>query len=688
MITAIYIGVDKLDLFEDENIVIDSSVSKIEDITKIFTDISNTFSVPATDNNNRILKHFYNQSVLDGLDLRKSILSVIELDGLFYKKVKVKPVKVELKSNVPISYSLEFFGNLISLKETLKEDKLSDLNLSAYNFTFNSANALNKLKNIGNISGSLFSKARRYFYDSSMALPSNASQTNLYYNNNNALSGVKWTEINYSLKDIKIIEAIEADYNLTFSRDFLGGNDFSNSFTLLSAPRKKIVDQVILTNNLDSDPVTSGNTMLATGFGTDSERVTRLINYEINPTAANLTIPYTIYIKNGNDIIAQYTDVVGSNRLILEDVDFNGVLENVTFWIEAIEPIVFNGYISREVYIDLFEYRYTTGTLSVSGSYNVAQNMPIQKTIDYLKGIFQQYRLIAIVQDDNSVYVDTINDFYRKGKVVNYTKFVDFEKTTVSRGKFLNRINFNFSEPQTAAAELFKTNNDISYGDLELDILDDTGQLIEGESLEYTLPFEQVVYERLSDYANTNVTEVMYGLLTDEDLKPQKIKQHRHYLENIALTNPIKVVDLNNIGQSVSEINIPLHVNGLSTPLYSNTFGSEFNEFNGTLIQGTLYTNYHQDFILEVFNKSRRMFTFSCKDVPLNVLINTKLNDVIEIKTKYYRIDSIKTNILNREVDLVVYNIINLNLTPSVSITTDSTITTTDNTIITTDNNS
>lgn len=685
MITAIYIGVDRLDLFEDESIVIDSSVSKIEDITKVFTDISNTFSVPATPNNNRILKHFYNQNIVDGLDLRKSMLSVIELDGVFYKKVKIKPVKVELESQKPISYSLEFFGNLISLKETLKDDKLSDLDLSAYNFTFNSGNAFIKLQEIGDVSASLFSKARQYFYDSSMSLLSNETQTNLYYNNNDDLSGVDWTELNYSIKDIRIIEAIEADYNLTFSRDFLGTNDFLNSFTLLSAPRKKIQSQVILTNNLDSDPVTSGNTMLATGFGTETERITRVINFEVTPSASDVTKPYSIYIKNGNDVVAQYANVTGLQRLILEDADFNGVLENVTFWIEALEPIVYSAYITREVYINLFEYRYTTGNLSVSGTYNIADNMPNQKIIDYLKGIFQQYRLIAIAQDDDSIYIDTLNNFYKKGKIVDYTNYVDFSKITVSKGKLLNRINFQFSEPQTLLAEQFQNDNEVSYGDLELEILDENGSLIDGESLDFKLPFEQVVYERLTDYANTNTIEVQYGLLTDEDFKPQKIKQHRHYLQNKTLTNPIKVIDLNSTGQPVNSLNIPIHTNTLTNPIFSNTFGEEFNEYNGNLITNTLYSNYHKDFITEVFNKNRRMYSFSCKDVPLDIIINTQLNDVIEVKDKYYRIDTIKTDILNKEISLNTYNIINLDLNVTELITVDGTDTTSDDTDITID---
>ena len=665
MITAIYIGTKRLDLFKDEIIVIKSSVAKIEDITKVFTDTSNNFSVPATDNNNSILKHFYNQNLVDGLDLRKSLDAVIELDGVFYKKGRIQASKVELESRKPISYSLDFYGNLVSLKDIVKEFKLSDLNLSAYNFTFSSGNALAKIQAKGDVSATLFSKKRRYIYDSSMAQPSNATQANLFYNNADALSGVDWTELNYSIKDIRIIEAIEADYNITFSRDFFGLNDFLNIYTLLSASRKNIQSQVPLTNNLDSDPTTSGNTMLATGFGTTPQRETRLINFEVIPTVADNNKPYNMYIKNGNTIVFKYSNVVGTRLLVLENTDVAGDLENITFWIEALEPISYNSNIQREQ-TNLNEYRYTSGLRTVAGTYKISENMPEQKVIDYLKGLFQQYKLIAIVQDDDTIYVDTLNNYYRKGSVKNYTKHIDFEKTTVSKGLLLNKINFKFSEPQTILAEQFLTNNKISYGDLELEILDDNGEIVEGESLDFELPFEQVVYERLSDVSNgvPDNIQITYALLTDDTFKEVKIKQHRHYISNRILTNPLKLIDFNSIGQAVYNLNIPSHTNTIIAQNFSTTFGEEFEAYNGSLITETLYTNFHKEYILEVFNKNRRNFNFTCKNLPLNLITKTQLNDVIEINGDYYRINSIDTNIITNEVSLNLYNIANLNLTP------------------------
>ena len=56
MKVSIYIGEDKLDLFNDEKISITQKLNDIEKLSNVFTDFTNSFTVPGTPNNNRILK--------------------------------------------------------------------------------------------------------------------------------------------------------------------------------------------------------------------------------------------------------------------------------------------------------------------------------------------------------------------------------------------------------------------------------------------------------------------------------------------------------------------------------------------------------------------------------------------------------------------------------------------------------
>ena len=52
--TAIYLNSERLELFKDETVELNSSVQNINDISKTFTDYSQSFTVPASDDNNKI----------------------------------------------------------------------------------------------------------------------------------------------------------------------------------------------------------------------------------------------------------------------------------------------------------------------------------------------------------------------------------------------------------------------------------------------------------------------------------------------------------------------------------------------------------------------------------------------------------------------------------------------------------
>jgi len=58
----------KLDLFDDEKINISSSIQNIQDISKVYTDFSQSFTVPASDNNNKIFEYFYQNDVNNKID--------------------------------------------------------------------------------------------------------------------------------------------------------------------------------------------------------------------------------------------------------------------------------------------------------------------------------------------------------------------------------------------------------------------------------------------------------------------------------------------------------------------------------------------------------------------------------------------------------------------------------------------
>jgi len=50
----------RVDMFDDETISLTSKIQDVRDIAKVFTDFSETFTVPASRENNKIFQHWYN----------------------------------------------------------------------------------------------------------------------------------------------------------------------------------------------------------------------------------------------------------------------------------------------------------------------------------------------------------------------------------------------------------------------------------------------------------------------------------------------------------------------------------------------------------------------------------------------------------------------------------------------------
>ena len=66
----LYIEDQRIEMFKDESISLTETIQNLKDVGKIFTPFSKGFTVPASKNNSRILKHFHNFNIVDGLDPR------------------------------------------------------------------------------------------------------------------------------------------------------------------------------------------------------------------------------------------------------------------------------------------------------------------------------------------------------------------------------------------------------------------------------------------------------------------------------------------------------------------------------------------------------------------------------------------------------------------------------------------
>tara|TARA_R110000772_G_scaffold152778_1_gene263645 strand:- start:2798 stop:5164 length:2367 start_codon:yes stop_codon:yes gene_type:complete len=663
--TSIYIAGWRVDQFKDESVSVVSSVLDISDITKNTGDYTKTFTVPSSKRNNIIFKHWYDANIDNSFDARTKVSGEITLDGLPFKSGKFRLSKVNVKKNKPASYTINFFGNLVNLKTLVGKDELSDLNLTAYDHDYTSANVKTGLQVGGLLSGDIIYNLlakKRYIYDSTNATDvSSGNISNIAFINSGTSTGVKWDELRASIKVLKIIEAIETDYDITFSRDFFATSEFTELFMWLNPDKDKEIGlQTQIADWTGGSPVHVNH---STNVGTFTIEPYSSFDFRVSVSATNV-IPQRV-------VLSMFVDGVKTNEV--DEFVAGGALATSTIMFSSITSETL---VDKEVYftvqskyadltlqwtqtkydsagVQVGSVENTSGYNAVTATFGVSNSIPKMKIIDFLKGLFNCYKLVVVPQDNGTLYVDTLSSYYSSGNIYDVTKYVDNSSYDVERGDILNEIELKFQEPTTLLNIEFEKNNQRGYGDEQIILKDENDELYDGESLKFTVPFEQVVYERLTDEGNGLKTVIQYGAIIGEDLEPASPKAHLFYNRSININSyPIAFLDENLAVTEVgSNINTPFH----QTTTSATIFKDEFSTYNGYNITENLYSNHYAKYVDDIFNIKKRVFKYQAQ-LPIHIITNLQLNDTLKIKGNYFKIDKYSYNLLTGKTTLTLIN--------------------------------
>jgi len=684
----LFINGELLDQYADESVDIVSSVLDVSDITKNTGDYSKSFTVPASKNNNRLFKHWYNASIDNGFDARSKVEGSIDIDGVPFKLGKWRLNKCNIVKGRLESYTINFFGNLPNISDTIGEDMLSDLAFPALDHDWTSDNVIDGLEgNLldGDIVYTLMAN-KRYFYNShSGAHDVDATTINIA----NAAStshatGVVWSDLRPSVKLSKIIDAIETRYNsfiydnpIVFSRDFFSTTEFEKQYLWLKAD-----DRVAIGGGEDIVDFTTGSETyinLTTNVGTfvtDRATNTRFaIGNKITPASGYEDVPYTFIVRNadtGEDVYAwdrtQWGNGDGIISIGTRLFSPSGTTTfNFTWHVKSNSKIEFTSEVAivKQVGVVLSPSDVTTGAAqTLVNRVVIGDEMPELKIVDFLKGIFNMFKLVAIPKDDGSIYVNTLDSYYAQGQRYDATKYIDFAKFDVDRGELLKRIAFEFEEPSTILNMEFKKRaaDGQGYGASLVNVYESLTpkKLIDGDTLEVKLPFEQIYFERLVEQDDAIVgtnTNIQTGVILDDNLNEVVPKAVLHYTskQDISAT-PIRFV--NDLAADVvlnTSLVIPIHHFGPVAPVYANLFEAEFSNFTGESLVNNLYSIHYKDYVTAIFELKRRTFMYTA-NLPIQIVTRLELNDVIAIGEIDYRINKYSYNLLNGLTKLELIN--------------------------------
>ena len=658
----LYIDGQKADLFQEESIEINLSTQNIKDISKVFGDFTQSFTIPASSANNKIFKHYYNVDVYGGFNANIRVDAFIEVNNNLFRDGVLELESVQMKQGQPYAYSVGFYSNVTSLKDKFGEDKLIDLDLSAQDHAYNDTNIVTGLN--GYVSGTsssiiypLISPVANWYYNSS---GSDHSPANIYYHSGHNEHGVFYYDLKPAIKLQKVIDAIETKYGIEFNSDFFDSADFGKLFMwchrragyMFKDQPNGFPPQVInfTTNNTgDYNLTTQKYTVTA------AQEADLRVRYTLNSTADYKIVVYV------NDEL--YTSREHSGNVSNETITLGEMEVGDTIQFRFAPPDAWDASaISISTTTFYLEYddgaswqeADTVGRLasqSIVSEVVVADQMPEQKISDFIGSLVRAFNLVIVPTGNGKYDIEPLDDWYAEGSTREVTEYIDTEEVTIRKPQLYRRINFAYNETEAILGEQYRLQNDVGYGDLRADFTFD------GEEFDVEVGFDHMLFERLSN-ENNGLTTIGVGKSITRELEPYIGAPLIFYLAGqIRGTDQFAYINMSDTESAKTDFHLVSNVNSDVVTSVTKTlnFGTEVDPYHLQGFATGLYNTYWKDYITDLYDTSRRTFMYRGQ-LPLGLMLALKINDKLTIGERNYIINQMKLNLSTGEAQMELLN--------------------------------
>lgn len=648
VIVGVYIYVNgvakRLELFKDETISITSSIQDVNDIGKVFTDFSQSFTVPASTHNNSIFQHWYENAIDNGFDSRVRVDAYIELDTIPFRKGKIQIEKAQYKNGVIDNYQITFLGSLISLKDRFAGKQLKDIDFSGYNFTYNGTVVKNRVTGgiTNDIKFPLITSKNVWQYGG-------GGSSVINWDISNTSTPVYTSDLFPAMRIASIFDAISGNLGLTFQGDFLTDSRFTRAFLWLKNT-DVFEEKFKLTKiNFQTNTSTTGTQGIFNVF-TDTLTYTKpvapayLSQSHITFTFTSSGIPFTFYVFRNGVKLNEQSYVTQTSPMYLEAP--LGESGAYTFHISATSPVTY----TSVYYFETKSGATTTSDVTVTQStsqttetiLDVASYMPDISLEEFFTGILKMFNLTCYSEEDSVFKIEQVEDWYNAGTIKDITKYVITDEIDIARSKSYKRIKFNYEPSESFMNQQYLGIANHEYGDLNYELEND------GEDYTIQLPFENLLFQK---FTSTDL-QVGYSLKVGFD----------NYIPK-----PVVLYDYGTITSTSFKINdgsstttaTSYNVFGQDTDIsgvnWTINFGAEQSSFTNFIETNSLYYNYYAEYVNNIFNIKARILSIKAM-MPIPFLTALKLNDRVVIRDKRYTINSFTTNLTTGEVSLELLN--------------------------------
>ena len=669
--TSVYQIVDfvfkRVEMFQDEKVSVTSTIQNYSDIGKLFTDYSQSFTIPASATNNAIFSHWYDNAVDNGYDARIRYNAFIEIDTIPFRQGNVQLEKANKKNGYIESYTLTFYGNLTQLKDKFGEDKLNTLDYSSLNHTYDASTVIAKINsNSGDVKYPLIGNIRKFDY-----------KTASIFDVTTNTGAINWNDLFPAISIPKIFEFIQNKYNISFEGNFLNYEQFTKLNLFLKnseLPRAYnagvFYDQNRFSGtatfpeyNSSTDTITSSwtNNLWPSFGGVVGGNKKIRIMFRTIPQSGFTNTNYKVDLYQDGVVIKSFDNLIGETLLTLLELRQSDDPANHTyrFKISALGSFTFKARFSYirdnstgDASTDSFNYASSgsPANQTFSAIQNVVNYVPDIKVADFFMGIVKMFNLIITPIDATTFKLQPLELYYQEGEIKDLTQYIYADELDIEKPKLFKSIEFSYDKSENILNNAYAGLYNKQYGDL----IYDSGSNSESGKYEIKLPFEDVMWEKTTDYPFITAT------LLNKDLQPYTPKPILMYNNDLTSVSafPIKIFN----GTTYTSINNYVRFNndialGATDTSYVNTinWNAEVSSWFLTVAPDGLYKRHYEQYISNLYNQKTRVLKVKAKLEPRN-LTNLKLNDRIIIRDNRYIINSFTTDLTNGEASLELIN--------------------------------
>lgn len=661
-----------VDLFNDESVPLTRQLKDLMNLATIWTDYTQDFQIPASDTNNAIFANWFDENLVLG-DWNPNIgkNATIYIHGLPVFEGRVELIGCKFKDGLPQLYNIIFYGTTKKLLDKWGEKVMNEIDWSAYNHVANYTNILSSWDQAllgGDILWPIADYNQGWRYSKLSGVNGNIRDPR----------GVEVDDLRPTIRLRAMLTTAFEDIGYTLSGSFLTRTEMDDLYILPMQTAGPLYDpEYVLPGTCEAfvAPKTfAGSTYAALTYS-------RLIFTSV------ITNPSGNYASGTGDYTANrygnYTFTVELNDLIAPGVPLQSL--EIAFFVNGrkiaapatgqftsgftpppTRTIVFN-YALKTMDVVSVRYR-ATGTWSTSSitfectkapqgingnTISMIDAMPQKPVKDFINGVLQAFNCILLPVNETEIEIHNLQDWLELGTTRNWSPYVDVKDIQHDKLPIPRVVEFVPAESTCLANAYYKQINKREFGSIkyvpEIDYPTD--------EFHVKSPFHIIAPQAMNE-VNLNgqivrKTELNIPVFMDSDAKPvQQDYTLFYYGGKQSISDPYY---FNNVNQYVLPLMTSYSAYPTLSTSYSTAFGLELS-LRGDAPKNTMYMMYWHEYLSRMYSTQSRVVKMTAI-LPVGEWLTLQLNDTIAISGNYYKVQSIKYDMLTEiaNLELITY---------------------------------